>query len=192
MYELTEDNFYKAIEAYGDCCLEYCLMKDDQPYRGEVSHRAAVLFAMEKCSSLMPEPWTADIARAEAALIGADELLRVPDRPWKHNDHGTVLYDVCFDGKRIPYWYAFLEPPHGTGPVVKDGKTVRSKYGPEDFRTVNEALFPEGTEQLTVYEWPTDWSDYFDDGNEWWGAGCWSVYDAKLDRYAVILASSTD
>ena len=60
------------------------------------------------------------------------------------------------------------------------------------FRRVNRALFPHGTEHLIVLAWTTDWSDYFDEGHEWWGAGCWTVYDALAERCAVILASATD
>ena len=61
-----------------------------------------------------------------------------------------------------------------------------------DFDRVNAALFPNGTNELEVYEWTTDWSDYFDEGHEWWGALCFTVYDKTLDRFAVIMASATD
>ena len=43
-----------------------------------------------------------------------------------------------------------------------------------------------------MYEWTTDWSDYFDEGREWWGTLCLTVYDKTLGRFAVILASATD
>lgn len=57
---------------------------------------------------------------------------------------------------------------------------------------MNAALFPNGTDQLEVYEWTTDWSDYFDEGHEWWGTLCLTVYDKSLDRFVVIMASATD
>ncbi|MBP5293222.1 MAG: hypothetical protein J6023_03735 [Clostridia bacterium] len=57
---------------------------------------------------------------------------------------------------------------------------------------MNRALFPKGTSGLEVYEWTTDWSDYFDDGHEWWGAVCYTVYDKLLERFVVIMASATD
>ena len=63
---------------------------------------------------------------------------------------------------------------------------------PDDFRRVNDALFPEETDALEVYEWTTDWSNYFDAGHEWWGTACWSIYDPHLDRFAVLFASATD
>ena len=45
---------------------------------------------------------------------------------------------------------------------------------------------------LEIYEWTTDWSDYFDAGHEWYGACCWSVYDRSMNRYVVMLVSATD
>ena len=83
-------------------------------------------------------------------------------------------------GTTVPYWYAVMEPVHGR----------RNK--PEDFRKVNEVLFPNGTDELDIYEWTTDWSDLFDAGHEWYGACCWSVYDKALSRYVVMLVSATD
>lgn len=44
---------------------------------------------------------------------------------------------------------------------------------------------------LGVYEWSTDWSDYFDAGHEWRETSCWSIYDTHLKRYVVIMASAT-
>ena len=83
------------------------------------------------------------------------------------------------DGE-LNYRRAFLYPPHG------------NSYSGKDFVRLNAALFPNGTEGLDAYEWTTDWSDYFDDGHEWWGALCLTVYDASLGRFAVITASATD
>ena len=76
--------------------------------------------------------------------------------------------------------YAFWESPHTTG------------YGPDEFNEVNSALFPEGTDELEIYEWTTDWSNYFDDGHEWWGTACWSIYDKRMRRYVVAMAEATD
>ncbi|MBO4314063.1 MAG: hypothetical protein J5838_07185, partial [Desulfovibrio sp.] len=65
-------------------------------------------------------------------------------------------------------------------------------YAENDFIALNEALFPDATAPLSVFEWSTDGSNYFDAGHEWWGAACWSIYDDSLDRYVVITASATD
>ena len=78
------------------------------------------------------------------------------------------------------YRGAFLYPPHGV------------PYTDADFDRLNAALFPKGKDGLEVYRWTTDWSSYFDDGHEWWGALCLTVYEKSMGRYAVILASATD
>lgn len=201
MRELIHDPFYKLIGTYDRCIIAYCLIEDDRPGQGYSSHQDVILFAMGKvferyrntpskeeigdCGEVREEPcpWNLDMGKAQAHTITPAELLHVPEI-LRTDRVGQRLYDCGlpdpFKGEQIPYWYAFLEPPHGSG------------YGPDDFRKVNSVLFPAGTDALEVYEWTTDWSDYFDDGHEWWGAACWSVYDKRMNRYVVILAEATD
>lgn len=81
---------------------------------------------------------------------------------------------------KLNYRKAFLCPPHG------------NSYTDSDFERVSAALFPNGTDKLEVYRWTTDWSDYFDEGREWWGTLCLTVYDKTLDRFVIITASATD
>ena len=125
---------------------------------------------------------TYDLDKAEGKSIDPAKWLEIHYANM-HNDNG-----------RISYAYAFLEPPHGNYVATgkKQGKHRYRDANVDDFTAINAALFPEGTDELEVFEWTTDWSNYFDDGHEWWGAGCWSVYDRKMNRYVVILASDTD
>ena len=203
MYELKNDELDKIIEKEEPEGVEFFLMADERPYNGIESHRAALLFAMhminenekqtiKKAEELFGKEYadrlhlfTCDIGKAAAKRINPEELLFVPE-VLRKDYYGNKKYnsdwvpnDENF-GKEIPYWYAFLEPPHGTG------------YGPEDLRRVNAVLFPDGADGLEAYEWTTDWSDVFDAGHEWWGASCWSVYDSRRDRFVVLLASATD
>ena len=90
------------------------------------------------------------------------------------------LFSSKYRDGTLNYRKAFLYPPHP------------NSYSGLDFVRVNEALFPKGTDALEVYEWTTDWSDYFDEGHEWWGTLCLTVYDKALDRFVVIMASATD
>ena len=112
---------------------------------------------------LSKEGWNYDVIAARGKQIDAGELFAPPRKTGKLN-----------------YREAFLHPPHGC------------RYTDADFDRVNAALFPNGTDGLEVYEWTTDWSGFFDDGHEWWGALCLSVYDKNLERFVVILASATD
>ena len=119
--------------------------------------------ALKTAFDMLCEEWEGDSARAVGKKISAEEQFS-PD---------------CPEGK-LNYRKAFLYPPHQNGCTA------------EDFERVNAALFPNGTGGLEVYEWDTGWSDYFDEGHEWWGALCFTVYDKTLDRFAVIMASATD
>ena len=187
MRELINDPFYELIEKYDRCIIDYCLIEDDKPYQGKSSHKDAIQFTMLKV--LERDDDTQLIAKsrysgeAQGHQIDSAELLHVPEI-LRTDRTGRRCYDCDLPdhlkGEQIPYWYAFWETPHISG------------YGPDEFRKVNEVLFPNGTDELEVYEWTTDWSDYFDDGHEWWGAACWSVYDKSMNRYVVIMASTTD
>ena len=74
----------------------------------------------------------------------------------------------------------FLNPPYGCN------------YSIKDFKYINDILFPKGYNKLEIFEWSSDWSNYFNDGLEWWGAKCISIYDNNMNRFVVIGASATD
>ncbi len=107
--------------------------------------------------------WTGDPDRAVGKSVAAGEI-----------------FSSKYQNGKLNYRKAFLYPPH------------QNSYTGKDFVRVNAALFPNGTDGLEVYEWTADWSDYFDDGREWWGTLCLTVYDKSLDRFVVIMASATD
>ena len=107
--------------------------------------------------------WEGDPAQAVGTSVAAD-----------------TLFSSAYQDGTLNYRRAFLYPPHENG------------YTGKDFVRVNAALFPKGTDELAVYAWTTDWSAYFDEGHEWWGALCLTVYDERMDRFVVILASATD
>ena len=172
MYEQNDDPFYRLIARYPDLVTEYRLIKSKKPYAGESSHREALAAAMRSLSLSDGEDeplWEYDISRAAASAISSDELFAELDKQ-----------DTIADGGDIPYRRAFLFPPYG------------QVYREDDFAIVNDSLFPNGTSDLIIYRWTTDWSDYFDDGHEWWGVLCVTAYDPTLHRYVVILASATD
>ena len=107
--------------------------------------------------------------------------LNVKDANPKGTKIPTQALFASADGNdELNYRTAFLNPPH------------ENNYTDEDFDKINKCLFPNGTDCLEVFKWSTDWSDYFDDGHEWWGTLCLTVYDKSLDRFVIILASATD
>ena len=203
MYELKIDELGKILEKEEPEGVDFFLMADEGTYNGIESHRAALLFAVhlinekekqtiKKAEELFGKEYadklhlfTCDSSKAEAKSLDPKELLFVPE-VLRKDRYGNKKYgsdwvpndENC--GKQIPYWYAFWETPHTSG------------YGPDEFRKVNSVLFPEGTDELEIYEWTTDWANYFEAGHEWWGTACWSVYDKRMNRYIVIMADTTD
>ena len=187
MQEIRDDAFYDLVKQYASDSehylvgeVDYYLLGNDKPYEGLRSHREALCFVFDRMSPLvydidkaLPSPMDPQVFFYCPGIIKIDYYGNVRyDAEWKPGDNKP--------GTAVPYWYALMEPVHGR------------KNRPEDFKRVNGVLFPNGTDELVIYEWTTDWSDYFDDGHEWYGACCWSVYDKSMDRYVVMLVSATD
>jgi len=210
MKRIDDDAFYKYIEKYdpdrehhlvGE--VDYHLLRDEKGYAGLQSHKEALIVVFDRLveNSVRDQksirerygddaadqlsPLAYDINKAQPARLDPDEFMYCPNVV-KIDYYGNVQYDAEWSpnddniGTTVPYWYALMEPVHGR------------RNRPEDFRKVNEALFPNGTDTLDIYEWTTDWSDLFDAGHEWYGACCWSIYDRSMNRYAVMLVSATD
>ena len=210
MHEIKNSVFYDYIEQYDQDTeyhfvgeIDYHLLENDKPYEGLQSHREALIVVFdhivknsiedlksirERCGDDAADklsPLIYDIDKAKPTPLDPQEFFYCPNIV-KTDYYGNVWYDAGWVpndeniGTTVPYWYAVMEPVHGR----------RNK--PEDFRKVNEALFPKGTDMLDIYEWTTDWSDLFDDGHEWYGSCCWTIYDKKMNRYVVMLVSATD
>ncbi|MBQ9429510.1 MAG: hypothetical protein IJU41_08210 [Clostridia bacterium] len=163
--------FDRLIAQYPDLVCEYCLVDAGDPdakannlfpYRGADSHRLALECAASKLFE-GGRAWSYDTKAARCRKLS-----------------GKGLFAPTGSDNWLNYRKAFLCPPHPNG------------YTDADFDRVNALLFPGGAKSLEVYRWTTDWSEYFDEGHEWWGALCLTVYDKTLDRFVVILASASD
>ena len=160
----AEDPFYALMAQYPDCVIDFRLVRcAPLTARGEPHRTALALACRELLAGDGEDGWRYDVNRARGRRIDAGALFS-PEEP----------------KQGLSYRGAFLHPPHGCA------------YTGADFDRVNAALFPRGTAGLEVYQWTTDWSDYFDEGREWWGTLCLTVYDKAMDRFAVLLASATD
>ena len=210
MKEITKDTFYDFIRPYdlddeyyfvGE--VDYHLLKSDKPYEDLQSHREALIVVFdrlaensiedlkgirERCGDDVADklsPLVYDIDKAQPTPLDPNDFFYCPNIV-KTDHYGNDYYDAEWEpndenfGTTVPYWYAVMEPVHGR----------RNK--PEEFKKVNEVLFPNGTGALDIYEWTTDWSDFFDAGHEWYGACCWSIHDKSMNRYVVMLVSATD
>ena len=83
------------------------------------------------------------------------------------------------------YMTAFYNPPYDLNGDLEKHKKL--------FDAVNKLLFnPMSDNNLKIYEWSTDWSNFFDAGKEWWGTFYWTVYNKEKSYVIVVAASSTD
>ena len=161
---VENDPAYDIIAQYPDNVVDYCIVQSDHGCKGRNEHWMALVWASRKLFIDFDDEviWHYDAARTDAAPISVAELF------------APIAED------KMNYRKAFLHPPYPNG------------YTDADFDRVNAALFPNGTDELEVFEWTTGWSEYFDEGHEWWGTLCLTVLDKTLDRIVVILASATD
>jgi len=85
------------------------------------------------------------------------------------------------------YEGAFTDPPYGLSEKNKDVVGAL-------FSEINRHLFGGFHDELEIYSWSSDWSSYFDAGNEWWGAFLWTVRNRQTARRQIIViaASTTD
>lgn len=175
--ELKDDIAYKKLnEKYIECELDYVLLSFEGEYKDAITHKKAVLKAFDIFANryrvgnrINPPRFTIDEDKMECKKITLDELL----------SENKYIRDDIINTKN--YFRAFSDPPYGT------------PYTAEDFRKLNHMLFPEYfRNDMEVYIWNDDFSDYFDDGKEWWGTALWSVFDKAQQRFVIIGASLTD
>ena len=163
-YAVDGDAGCEVFDDYPDAVVDHIIVKDGAAYRGYESHRRALAFA---CGYFFIDGdeiiWNYDVGKAVGKKVEAD-----------------VLFDPLVKNGKLNYRKAFLYPPH------------TNNYTDKDFKALTATLFPGGKDSLEVYEWTTDWSEYFDDGHDWWGALCYTVYDKNQNRFVVIMASATD
>lgn len=82
------------------------------------------------------------------------------------------------------YKTAFFNPPHGLEKSPKERAEL--------FASINRYVLGTDPEHAEIFSWSTDWSNYFDDGHEWWGAFYWTIRPANSKSMVVVAASSTD
>lgn len=90
------------------------------------------------------------------------------------------------------YVYAFTEPPYPLCSPKERALRLPKAQTIELFASAVEHFLP-GLFQTgpVLYQWPGDWSRYFDAGNDWWGAFAWTYQRARGEITAVF-ASATD
>lgn len=162
MIELVDDVFYKEYSNYIDSCVDYFIIKSNNDNSYD-NHKRVLEFIIKKLD------YSYDYNKIKGNIITNEKY---------------------FSKEFIRY---FLEAPFGIPNRKLVGEeVVYNNYSIVDYEYLNTLLFPSGIDDLEIYEWSVDWSDYFDIGLEWWGAKCVSIFDNALNRYVVFMSSVSD
>lgn len=183
MIELKEHKAYRMLESnYKKCLLDYVILLSEKEYMGKETHKEAVIEAFNILNNRKRVANNYDFhCKIEEDKMSAQkgniiEFLNF-SKDISYDEYKKLKYRSIYNPR--PYWSAFLEPPYDI------------PYTMEDFKKLNKVLFP-FLDSLELYVWNDDFSNYFDDGKEWWGTGCWSVFDKKTNIFVVIGASLSD
>lgn len=183
MKEIKEHKAYELLKSkYEEIAIDYVILSTDGDYEGIETHKKAVIEAFgilnaRNDAAGIDYKYELEPERMNAVSSSMEDLLQLPadgfyDSRTKENRAFSIPSPT-------PYWFAFLESPCGV-PYLKS-----------DFIAFNDVLFP-NKNCCEVYRWNDDFSDYFDEGKEWWGTGLWTVFDRTAKTVIVIGASLTD
>lgn len=152
--------------------------------------------AMAQNPSLQPASFDAqlafDVASARATRLDAAAVVAADSYPPNHRiAHTRDLDEVD--------WFewlcqAFGDPPY---PLTVAHEAERATLFPRFCEAIG--LLPD--EGLVLLDWVGDperepersmWSAYFEDGKEWWGIWCFTVWNPLRGTLAAVMASTTD
>lgn len=80
------------------------------------------------------------------------------------------------------YTYAFTDPPYPLRCEKSELQTICKETMGRLFGDLSD---------FTIHKWSTNWSNYFEDGREWWGAFLWTLVSSD-SRGWWVGASATD
>jgi len=97
--------------------------------------------------------------------------------------------------------YALLEPPYNLSIKINaewntynyyEIKTIKYTEVYKSFIKNLLCITNLNQDEIKIFEWSDNWSDFFDDGKEWWGTFYWTIYNKRNNTIIVLGASSTD
>lgn len=180
--EVLHDSKLEALfaELYTVCAVEHFVFQDPPAYNPHRAVALASLYALKsKFAARTQLLWKMTIDQDEfdhsqGTYLSPRRFLG-PEFDWKSKQFIPIKHRESTDN----YLYVLRDPVHGSGASI----TLCEQ--------VCDALFGD-IASLEIYAWPTDCSNFFDFGKEWWGTFFWTVYSPTHNWYVGILASSTD
>ncbi|QEM04659.1 hypothetical protein DIU31_014475 [Mucilaginibacter rubeus] len=117
---------------------------------------------------------------------------------FSYDSENKVIYHTVEKG----FAKALVNPPHGLR-IEKRGNFASEDYQASEndaYSAITKSYLSKilccdsisDVQFLHIISWSDNWSNYFDDGKEWWGTFCWTIYDSRTNKITFITASSTD
>lgn len=103
------------------------------------------------------------------------------DEPKKEN---IIASDGIDNGIGTGFAYACSSPPYSM-------QITANELG-ELFEQIIRFILGGVDDATVIFTWPTNWTNYFDAGDEWWGSFLWTVANPGSKQIVMIAASSTD
>lgn len=192
MLQLLENQRTEELRArleQAGCVFDFRMLTfDPTATPGEAEHRLALQILFETINE-RARLWRLELIAKDARYAKQRWPDLTPDlaqaRP-QALDLEAVRELARDDG---PLCRAFRDPPYGTQLQVAD------------FREWLQVLRLYPDEGLQVFDWVGDgdaephrshWSCYFDDGKEWWGIWCLTLYNPRRRTLSALAASATD
>lgn len=173
------------------CVFDFTVRRMDMPVQkpSERLHRALLGVLFREVSERGPGKWTprVDLAAAHPTLWPSECVTDPKGFLPKQR------IDIRRDRTSISHFewlfQAFDDPPYG----------ARCEMGL--FAEFCEVVGLWPNHEIEVWDWVgdpnvnpgrSDWCDYFDQGKEWWGIWCLTVWNPRNKTLAALAASSTD
>jgi hypothetical protein len=112
------------------------------------------------------------------------EAARSSSMPIRQIPENILPREMIDDGIGSGFAYAFSDTPYGVW--------LKPPERGQLFEQMCSVVLGGITDDSVIFEWPTDCSNYFDAGHEWWGSFLWSLGHPTTGRIVVIAASTTD
>lgn len=171
----------------------------------EVYHRSLLAALFGEVGAMADRGWQWQMAKhphmkAGQRWIGPEDVVNAAAVPWDTVGvvDARVLTLVC---RTSPI--RRLDPPNGFQRLLQafENPPNSIQCPPELFAEFCAAVGLLPNHDIEVLDWVGDpftepersnWSDYFEDGKEWWGIWCLTVWNPRHQTLAALIASSTD
>jgi hypothetical protein len=89
------------------------------------------------------------------------------------------------------YAFAFSDPPYTLADHANN-RRISEDEASDLFHAINVEVLSGVSPDSVIFQWPDDWSNYFDSGKEWWGSFLWTFANPGVTRIIALGASTTD